>query len=184
MRGKLIIIEGGDGSGKATQTAMLVERLAAEGRPVRSVSFPDYDSDSSALVKMYLRGDFGGDADGVNPYAASAFYAVDRFASYQTQWKSFLQDGGIVVAQVAHVVVQPGLRDAVLLVCADVRPGVEARVVGLHRLHECPRFVRMGGDHHHVVSVPALAEDDDWAVLGAVAAVEGHVGVPYLHRSG
>ena len=98
MRGKLIIIEGGDGSGKATQTAMLVERLAAEGRPVRSVSFPDYDSDSSALVKMYLRGDFGGDADGVNPYAASAFYAVDRFASYQTQWKSFLQDGGIVVA--------------------------------------------------------------------------------------
>ena len=60
MRGKLIIIEGGDGSGKATQTAMLVERLAAEGRPVRSVSFPDYDSDSSALVKMYLRGDFGG----------------------------------------------------------------------------------------------------------------------------
>ena len=98
MNGKLIIIEGGDGSGKATQTAMLVERLAAEGRPVRSVSFPDYDSDSSALVKMYLRGDFGGDADGVNPYAASAFYAVDRFASYQTQWKSFLQDGGIVVA--------------------------------------------------------------------------------------
>ena len=98
MRGKLIIIEGGDGSGKATQTAMLVERLAAEGRPVRSVSFPDYDSDSSALVKMYLRGDFGSDADGVNPYAASAFYAVDRFASYQTQWKSFLQDGGIVVA--------------------------------------------------------------------------------------
>ena len=73
MNGKLIIIEGGDGSGKATQTAMLVERLAAEGRPVRSVSFPDYDSDSSALVKMYLRGDFGGDADGVNPYAASAF---------------------------------------------------------------------------------------------------------------
>lgn len=98
MRGKLIIIEGGDGSGKATQTAMLVERLAAEGRPVRSVSFPDYDSDSSALVKMYLRGDFGGDADAVNPYAASAFYAVDRFASYRTQWKSFLQDGGIVVA--------------------------------------------------------------------------------------
>ena len=98
MRGKLIIIEGGDGSGKATQTAMLVERLAAEGRPVRSVSFPDYDSDSSALVKMYLRGDFGGDADGSTPLRGVGLYAVDRFASYQTQWKSFLQDGGIVVA--------------------------------------------------------------------------------------
>lgn len=98
MNGKLIIIEGGDGSGKATQTALLVKRLAAEGQAVRAVSFPDYDSDSSALVKMYLRGDFGSDADAVNPYAASAFYAVDRFASYQLHWKSFLQDGGIVVA--------------------------------------------------------------------------------------
>lgn len=98
MNGKLIIIEGGDGSGKATQTALLVKRLATEGQAVRAVSFPDYDSDSSALVKMYLRGDFGSDADAVNPYAASAFYAVDRFASYQLHWKSFLQDGGIVVA--------------------------------------------------------------------------------------
>lgn len=98
MKGKLVIIEGGDGSGKATQTDLLVRRLRQEGRQVRSVSFPDYDSESSALVKMYLRGDFGTDADAVNPYAASAFYAVDRFASYQMQWKRFLQDGGIVVA--------------------------------------------------------------------------------------
>lgn len=98
MNGKLIIIEGGDGSGKATQTKMLVRRLAAEGKAVQAVSFPDYASDSSALVKMYLRGDFGRDADAVNPYAASAFYAVDRFASYQIHWKSFLQEGGIVVA--------------------------------------------------------------------------------------
>ena len=98
MNGKLIIIEGGDGSGKATQTKLLTERLRREGKAVRSVSFPDYGSDSSALVKMYLRGDFGRDADAVNPYAASAFYAVDRFASYQTQWKSFLAQGGIVIA--------------------------------------------------------------------------------------
>lgn len=98
MKGKLIIIEGSDGSGKATQTRLLVERLRKNGKSVKSVSFPDYDSESSALVKMYLRGDFGNEADAVNPYAASAFYAVDRFASYQMQWKQFLQEGGIVIA--------------------------------------------------------------------------------------
>lgn len=98
MRGKLIVIEGGDGSGKATQTKLLVDRLRRDGKKVMAISFPDYESDSSALVKMYLRGDFGTDADAVNPYAASAFYAVDRFASYQMKWKQFLQDGGIVIA--------------------------------------------------------------------------------------
>lgn len=98
MKGKLIIIEGSDGSGKATQTRLLVERLRKNGKSVKSVSFPDYDSESSALVKMYLRGDFGNEADAVNPYSASAFYAVDRFASYQMQWKQFLQEGGIVIA--------------------------------------------------------------------------------------
>ena len=98
MQGRLIIIEGGDGSGKATQTKLLQEHLQREGQSVRAVSFPDYDSDSSALVRMYLRGDFGADADAVNPYAASAFYAVDRFASYQMHWKSFLEQGGIVLA--------------------------------------------------------------------------------------
>ncbi|MCH4179469.1 MAG: deoxynucleoside kinase [Megasphaera sp.] len=98
MKGKLIIIEGGDGSGKATQAKLLTERLQREGKQVRSLSFPDYDSESSALVKMYLRGDFGKDADSVNPYAASAFYAVDRFASYQMKWKQFIQQGGIVIA--------------------------------------------------------------------------------------
>lgn len=98
MKGKLIVIEGGDGSGKATQTKLLQHHLQHDGHRVQSISFPDYDSDSSALVKMYLRGDFGSDADAVNPYAASAFYAVDRFASYQMKWKQFLQDGGIVLA--------------------------------------------------------------------------------------
>lgn len=98
MTGHLIIIEGGDGSGKATQTRLLTERLQHEGRQARCVSFPDYDSESSALVKMYLNGDFGRDANSVNPYAASAFYAVDRFASYQTKWKNFLLQGGTVIA--------------------------------------------------------------------------------------
>ncbi len=98
MSGKLIIIEGGDGCGKATQTRLLWQRLQAEGRPVKAVSFPDYDSPSSALVKMYLHGDFGSDPDAVNAYAASAFYAVDRFASYQKDWKAFLEAGGIVLA--------------------------------------------------------------------------------------
>lgn len=98
MAGKLIIIEGGDGSGKATQTALLAEHLRRDRKPVKTVSFPDYDSESSALIKMYLRGDFGTDADAVNPYAASAFYAADRFASYQMKWKDFLAKGGIVIA--------------------------------------------------------------------------------------
>lgn len=98
MKGKLFIIEGGDGSGKATQTRLLTEHLRRDGYDVKSVSYPDYDSDSSALVKMYLRGDFGSDADAVNPYAASAFFAVDRFASYQMKWKAFYEQGGIVIA--------------------------------------------------------------------------------------
>ena len=87
MKGKLFIIEGGDGSGKATQTKLLTEHLKKDGYPVMAVSYPDYDSDSSALVKMYLRGDFGRDAD-----------AVDRFASYQMKWKAFYDQGGIVIA--------------------------------------------------------------------------------------
>ena len=81
--GKLIIIEGSDGSGKATQTELLRRRLRTDGHSVMAVAFPDYSSESSALVKMYLRGDFGTKADAVNPYAASAFYAVDRVASYE-----------------------------------------------------------------------------------------------------
>ena len=79
--GKLIVIEGLDGSGKATQTKLLQEYLAAQGISVRRVSFPDYESDSSALVKMYLAGTFGDKPGDVNAYAASSFYAVDRWAS-------------------------------------------------------------------------------------------------------
>ena len=83
---KLIVIEGLDGSGKATQAKRLTEALVEKGIPVREVSFPDYGSDSSALVRMYLSGQFGTDPQNVNAYAASSFFAVDRFASYKKDW--------------------------------------------------------------------------------------------------
>lgn len=98
MRGKLIVIEGLDGSGKATQARLLCQELEARGCKVRKVSFPNYESDSSALIKMYLAGEFGTDPNAVNAYAASAFYAVDRYASFKKDWESFYNDGGIVVA--------------------------------------------------------------------------------------
>lgn len=96
--GKLIVIEGSDGSGKATQTRKLYDRLSdLEGKKVRRVSFPNYESESSALIRMYLRGDFGGDPEAVNPYATATFYAIDRFAGYQT-WKDFYESGGIILS--------------------------------------------------------------------------------------
>ena len=98
MSGKLIVIEGLDGSGKATQSNLLYEALLAEGKPVRKVSFPDYESNSSALVKMYLAGEFGKDPSAVNAYAASTFFAVDRYASYKKDWGSFYEQGGIIIA--------------------------------------------------------------------------------------
>jgi dTMP kinase len=98
MNGKLIIIEAGDGSGKATQTELLYSRLVREGRNVRKVTFPDYQSNSSALIKMYLNGEFGTNPESVNPYAASSFYAVDRYASYKQNWGDFYRQGGIIIA--------------------------------------------------------------------------------------
>ncbi len=97
-KGKLIILEAGDASGKATQTRLLFERLRAEGRDVTRVEFPDYASDSSALVRMYLRGDFGGEAADVDAYAASAFFAVDRYASFRMKWGAAYRKGGIILS--------------------------------------------------------------------------------------
>lgn len=97
-KGKLLVLEGLDGSGKATQAKLLAAHLAGSGRRVMEITFPDYESDSSALVKMYLSGQFGSRPDDVNPYAASSFYAVDRYASYKTKWGSFYEAGGIVIA--------------------------------------------------------------------------------------
>ena len=97
-RGKLIVLEGLDGSGKATQAKRLAAALAAEGRPVREITFPNYESDSSALVRMYLAGQFGEKPDDVNAYAASSFYAVDRYASFKSDWQAHFEAGGVLVA--------------------------------------------------------------------------------------
>lgn len=96
--GKLIVIEGLDGSGKSTQLELLPQNLCANGIESRSVSFPDYDSDSSALVKMYLGGRFGNRPGDVNAYAASLFYAVDRFASYKINWGEYYNQNGVIVS--------------------------------------------------------------------------------------
>lgn len=96
--GKLIVIEAPDGSGKKTQADLLYTRLQQEGQQVKKVEFPNYQSDSSALVKMYLNGAFGKDPNEVNPYAASTFYAVDRFATFRLEWQDFYEAGGIILA--------------------------------------------------------------------------------------
>lgn len=96
--GKLIIFEGLDGSGKGTQTSLTAQKLAAQGMDLRQITFPNYASDASALVKMYLSGQFGDKPDDVNAYAASSFYAVDRFASYKTDWGEFYRAGGLVLS--------------------------------------------------------------------------------------
>lgn len=98
MDGKLIIIEGLDGSGKATQTKLLFEALQAEGHNIKAVSFPNYGSPACGPVEMYLGGEFGSEPGDVNAWAASTFYAVDRYASYKTAWEEFYTAGGLVVS--------------------------------------------------------------------------------------
>ena len=89
---KLIVIEGVDSSGKATQSHLLYENLIKKGIKVFAAEFPNYKIRSSELVKMYLNGDFGKDANDVNPYAASVFFAADRVATYKTEWLSVTDD--------------------------------------------------------------------------------------------
>lgn len=95
--GKLIVIDGLDGSGKATQTELLFSKLKAISEKTIKLSFPNYNDESSALIKMYLAGDFGNNPKEVNPYAASSFYAVDRYASYKKYWeKKYLDEYNII----------------------------------------------------------------------------------------
>lgn len=95
--GKLIVIEGTDGVGKSTQFALLKNRFAEEGRQFRTIVFPQYSEPSSALIRMYLGGEFGTRPADVNAYAASMFYAVDRYASYQKIWGSYYRSGGLML---------------------------------------------------------------------------------------
>ena len=97
MAGKLIVFEGTDGSGKSTQFQKLCQRVTQTGREFQKLVFPQYSEPSSALIRMYLNGEFGPRPEDVNPYAASAFYAVDRYASYKKVWGTYYERGGLIL---------------------------------------------------------------------------------------
>ena len=98
MRGTLIVLEGTDGSGKATQAGMLLRRLESRGIRCREIDFPRYGNPFAEPANLYLHGALGGKPGDVNAYAASVMFAVDRFASYNEDWGAFYQSGGVVVA--------------------------------------------------------------------------------------
>ena len=109
--GKLFVIDGTDGSGKQTQFQKLQESLSRDGIDYKVVSFPNYDSPSSALVKMYLSGEFGKNAKEISPYIASTFFAADRYATFKTEYQEYYNNGGIILADrytTANMVHQAG----------------------------------------------------------------------------
>lgn len=109
--GKIFVIDGTDGSGKQTQFMKLQERLTKENIEYKTVSFPNYESPSSSLVKMYLSGEFGSDAKKISPYIASTFYAADRFATFKKDYEDYYNNGGIILADrytTANMVHQAG----------------------------------------------------------------------------
>ncbi|MEG0456834.1 MAG: thymidylate kinase [Oscillospiraceae bacterium] len=97
-KGKLIVIEGLDGSGKGTQADYLEKHLKSKNEKFLRINLPDYDSNASYPVRMYLKGDFGTNPFDVNPYAASTFFAVDRFASFKTSWQTQYENGYTILA--------------------------------------------------------------------------------------
>ena len=98
MQNRLLVVEGLDGSGKSTQVSLLKAKLESDGTPVRQIKLPDYDDPSSTLVKMYLGGEFGKNPEDVNVYAASSFYAVDRYASFRRHWQKDYENGTLILA--------------------------------------------------------------------------------------
>ena len=96
--GKLIVLEGVDGSGKSTQYNLLKERFEKNGISFRNIVFPRYKEESSALIRMYLGGVFGARPSDVGPYAASTFYAVDRYASFKQDWGQYYKAGGLLLS--------------------------------------------------------------------------------------
>ena len=96
--GKLFVIEGTDGAGKETQSNLLKERLKKENIDFKGVSFPNYDSISSSLVKMYLNGELGTNAEEISPYVASTFFAADRYITFKKEYSKYYEDGGIIIA--------------------------------------------------------------------------------------
>ena len=97
-KGRLIVLEGIDGSGKSTQYRLLLERFQKENIPYHSTVFPRYGEESSALIRLYLGGAFGENPSDVNACAAASFYAVDRYASYKQDWGSIYENGGLILA--------------------------------------------------------------------------------------
>ena len=97
-KGTLIVFEGTDGSGKSTQFKLLCDRLQTGGTPFRRLIFPQYQEPSSALLKMYLNGEFGSHPSDVNPYAASTFYAVDRYAAWKKDWGDDYRAGTLILS--------------------------------------------------------------------------------------
>lgn len=97
-KGKLIVFEGIDGSGKSAHYKRVCQRLENEGIEYYHIVFPRYDNESSALIRMYLGGEFGDNPADVNAYTASTFYAVDRFASYRKDWGKIYNAGGFILS--------------------------------------------------------------------------------------
>lgn len=109
--GRLIVIDGTDGSGKETQMKLLTKKLEEKNIDFKRIDFPNYDSPSSSLVKMYLEGDFGTNAKSISPYIASTFFAVDRYATFKKELEDYYKNGGIILADrytTANMVHQAG----------------------------------------------------------------------------